>query len=174
MDDILFSEGTQLDIDNLFGVEVEEVVEEVAPPEPLKEEKVYEPVNIKEYVTDDFIDLLVEASRKGEVELVEPKPMVEEEPEVEPVKPRTIMEDYSDVLGAISKNVKTEELVTEDDRLTSLETQLIQVRQLFREATMVSGIGQGGDGQTPGSGVVKAADLDDVIVQCLQPGDQQV
>ena len=174
MDDILFSEGTQLEIDDLFGLEAEEVVEEVAPPEPIKEEKVYEPVRIKEYVTDDFIDLLVEASRKGEVELVEPKPEVAPEPEPEPVKPRTLMEDYSDVLGAISKNLKTEELVTEEDRLTSLETQLIQVRQLFREATMVSGIGQGGDGQTPGSGVVKAADLDDVNLEGLQPGDQLI
>ena len=172
MDDILFSEGTQLEIDDLFGLEAEEVVEEVATPEPIKEEKVYEPVNLKEYVTDDFIDLLVEASRKGEVELVEPK--VEVAPEPEPVKPRTLMEDYSDVLGAISKNLKTEELVTEDDRLTSLETQLIQVRQLFREATMVSGIGQGGDGQTPGSGVVKAVDLDDVNLDGIQPGDQLV
>ena len=123
MDDILFSEDTQLEIDDLFGVE--EVVEEVAPPEPIKEERVYEPVNLKEYVTDDFIDLLVEASRKGEVELVEPKPEVAPEPEVEPTKPRTIMEDYSDVLGAISKNLKTEELVTEEDRLTSLENSLI-------------------------------------------------
>ena len=118
MDDILFSEGTQLEIDSLFGVDAEEVVEEVAPPEPIKEEKVYEPVNLKKYVTDDFIDLLVEASRKGEVELVEPKEEVAPEPEPEPVKPRTLMEDYSDVLGVISKNLKTEELVTEDDRLT--------------------------------------------------------
>ena len=174
MDDILFSEGTQLEIDSLFGVDAEEVVEEVAPPEPIKEEKVYEPVNLKEYVTDDFIDLLVEASRKGEVELVEPKEEVAPEPKPEPVKPRTIMEDYSDTLGALSKNLKTEELVTEDDRLTSLETQLIQVRQLFREATMVSGIGQGGDGQTPGSGVVKAADLDDVNLDGIQPGDELI
>ena len=174
MDDILFSEGTQLEIDSLFGVDAEEVVEEVAPPEPIKEEKVYEPVNLKQYVTDDFIDLLVEASRKGEVELVEPKVEVAPEPEPEPTKPRTLMEDYSDVLGVISKNLKTEELVTEDDRLTSLETQLIQVRQLFREATMVSGIGQGGDGQTPGSGVVKAADLDDVNLDGIQPGDELI
>ena len=41
MDDILFSEGTQVEIDDLFGLEDEEVVEEVAPPEPIKEEKVY-------------------------------------------------------------------------------------------------------------------------------------
>ena len=100
--------------------------------------------------------------------------IVEQVEETVPVRQRTVMEDYSDTLGALSKKLKTEELVTEEDRLTSLETQLIQVRQLFREATMVSGIGQGGDGQTPGSGVVKAADLDDVNLDGLQPGDQLV
>ena len=178
MDDILFSEGTQVEIDDLFGFVTEEVVEEVAPPEPepVVEEKSTD-IDIQAFVTEDFIDLLIDHARKGDVELVELKE--EHGPEIIPEAPeapkrRTIMEDYSDTLGALSKNLKTEELVTEDDRLTSLETQLIQVRQLFREATMVSGIGQGGDGQTPGSGVVKAVDLDDVNLDGIQPGDQLV
>ena len=164
-------------LDELFGIKSEEeiIVEEVIP-EPIKEEASYKPIDLNAYVTDDFVDLLIEASRKGEVELVELKEEVAPEPEIEsePIKPRTLMDDYSDTLGAISKKLKVEELVTEEDRLTSLETQLIQVRQLFREATMVSGIGQGGDGQTPGSGVVKAKDLDDVSLDGIQLGDQLV
>ena len=107
MDDILFSEGTQLEIDDLFGVDAEEVVEEVAPPEPIKEEKVYEPVDLKQYVTEDFIDLLIDHARKGNVELVELKEEHGSEivPELpEPPKPRTIMEDYSDTLGALSRS----------------------------------------------------------------------
>ena len=164
-------------LDELFGIksEVEEIVEEVIP-EPIKEEASYEPIDLNAYVTDDFVDLLIEASRKGEVELVELKEEVAPEPKIESesIKPRTLMDDYSDTLGAISKKLKVEDLVTEEDRLNSLETQLIQVRQLFREATMVSGIGQGGDGQTPGSGVVKAKDLDDVNLDGIQLGDQLV
>ena len=59
----------------------------------------------------------------------------------------------------------------DEERFKNLETQLLQVKQLFHEATMVSGIGQGGDGQTPGSGVVKFFDLDDVTVDDqLLPG----
>ena len=174
MDDILFSEGTQSEIDNLFGVVAEEVVEEVVVPEPVVEEKKSSEIDLKQYVTEDFIDLLIDHARRGDVELVELKE--EHGPEIVPElpeapKPRTLMEDYSDTLGALSKKLKTEELVTEEDRLTSLETQLIQVRQLFREATMVSGIGQGGDGQTPGSGVVRAQDLDDLLISNILPGD---
>ena len=40
--------------------------------------------------------------------------------------------------------------------------------------TLVSGIGQGGDGQTPGSGEVKLARLDDVIIDNINDGDTLV
>ena len=49
-----------------------------------------------------------------------------------------------------------------EERFRNLEVQLLQVKQLFHEATMVSGIGQGGDGQTPGSGEVNIMRMDDV------------
>ena len=81
------------------------------------------------------------------------------------------------VVSQISKNAKNENLQLkevpqlDEERFRSLETQLLQVKQLFHEATMVSGIGQGGDGQTPGSGVVRLLALDDVTINDqLLPG----
>ena len=74
----------------------------------------------------------------------------------------------SHVSQQISTNAKAENLQLrevqpiDDERLVALETQLLQVKQLFHEATMVSGIGQGGDGQTPGSGEVRILNMDDV------------
>ena len=192
MDDNLFSEGTQSEIDELFGSVAEEVV--TPEPEPVVEEKSTE-IDLDQYVTEDFLDLLINHAAKDNLNLVEleeelvsditpdlpeeykPRPLTEEhDTEIAPEPPeapksRTLMEDYVDNLGALSKKLKTEELVTEDERLTSLETQLVQVRQLFREATMVRSIGQGGDGQTPGSGVVRMLDLDDITIDDqLLPG----
>ena len=74
----------------------------------------------------------------------------------------------SHVSQQITTNAKAENLQLrevqpiDDERLAALETQLLQVKQLFHEATMVSGIGQGGDGQTPGSGEVNIMRMDDV------------
>ena len=74
------------------------------------------------------------------------------------------------VVHQISKNAKNENLqlkevpqTLDEERFRQLETQLLQVKQLFHEATMVSGIGQGGDGQTPGSGEVNIMRMDDVF-----------
>ena len=81
------------------------------------------------------------------------------------------------VVHQISKNAKNENLqlkevpqtLDEERFRQSLETQLIQVKQLFHEATMVSGIGQGGDGQTPGSGEVNILNMDDVTLLMVSP-----
>ena len=81
------------------------------------------------------------------------------------------------VMSQITKNAKNENLQLKEvpelneERIKNIETQLIQVRQLFHEATMVSGIGQGGDGQTPGSGEVRLARLDDVDLEGIAHGD---
>ena len=86
----------------------------------------------------------------------------------------------SHVSQQISINAKAENLQLrevqpiDDERLVALETQLLQVKQLFHEATMVSGIGQGGDGQTPGSGEVRLARMDDVSVDNIQDGDSLI
>ncbi len=92
-------------------------------------------------------------------------------------EPKKVKEQYSSyeerlmgtVVHQISKNAKNENLqlkevpqTLDEERFRQLETQLLQVKQLFHEATMVSGIGQGGDGQTPGSGEVRILRMDDV------------
>lgn len=61
-----------------------------------------------------------------------------------------------------------------EERFRNLEVQLLQVKQLFHEATMVSGIGQGGDGQTPGSGEVRLARMDDVSIDNIHDGDSLI
>ena len=84
------------------------------------------------------------------------------------------------VVSQITKNAKNENLQLKEvpelneERIKNLETQLLQVRQLFHEATMVSGIGQGGDGQTPGSGEVKLSRMDDVNSENLKAGDELI
>ena len=84
------------------------------------------------------------------------------------------------VMSQITKNAKNDNTLkevgslNEEERFRNIETQLIQVRQLFHEATMVSGIGQGGDGQTPGSGEVKLARLDDVSMDNIHDGDSLI
>ena len=84
------------------------------------------------------------------------------------------------VISQITKNAKSDNTLkevgslNEEERFRNIETQLIQVRQLFHEATMVSGIGQGGDGQTPGSGEVRLARLDDVDIGDIVHGDTLV
>ena len=53
----------------------------------------------------------------------------------------------------------------------NLQRQIQDVRRLVLENTVVSGIGQGGDGQGPGSGEVWFKRLDDVDMDGLEPGD---
>ena len=53
----------------------------------------------------------------------------------------------------------------------NLHRQIQDVRRLVLENTVVSGIGQGGDGQGPGSGEVWFRKLDDVDFDGLEPGD---
>ena len=94
-----------------------------------------------------------------------------EEPEKVQTEQYTSYEErlMGTVVHQISKNANNENRqlkevpqTLDEERFRQLETQLLQVKQLFHEATMVSGIGQGGDGQTPGSGEVRILNMDDV------------
>ena len=62
------------------------------------------------------------------------------------------------------------------ERMDAFQAQLGILRASLTESTMVSGIGQGGDGQGPGSGEVRINRMDDVNlgpdgIQGLNPGD---
>jgi hypothetical protein len=71
----------------------------------------------------------------------------------------------------IQAHEEPEKLPLNEERLLQFEKELQHMKQLFKESTMVSGIGQGGDGQTPGSGEVNLAKLDDVNLNGMKPGD---
>ena len=60
------------------------------------------------------------------------------------------------------------------EKLKNLQMQMNVLNTSFsalQEGTMVSGIGQGGDGQLPGSGEVQLKYMDDVSILNIQPGD---
>ena len=105
--------------------------------------------------------------------------VVEEVKEVVPTytRPTTVQIAESLITKQVEfENKKNEDkIVIKDDDLVEqtlykLQRQINEVSSSvsgLREATLVSGIGQGGDGQTPGSGVVFLRDLDDVILVVL-------
>ena len=87
----------------------------------------------------------------------------------------SMMDDLSDKLSTYVNRTNTK--YTEPDPqdfsviVENLSKQIQDVRRLVLENTIVSGIGQGGDGQTPGSGEVWFYRLDDVNMDGLEDGD---
>ena len=131
-----------------------------------------------------------EIQRRGFQSLM-PKKRIEEKVEVtevikedviEPPRYKSNIDVASDVISFISKSDKQEEIrevtpdLVLDEKINLLQKQIFQISTSLgglREATLVSGIGQGGDGQTPGSGEVRLARLDDVDLDLenLSDGD---
>ena len=132
------------------------------------------------------------ANRKGALNLTEHYELqfspptvevVEEVKEVVPTYTRPTTVQIAESL--ITKQVEFENkkqvdgvILKDDDiveqQLYKLQRQINEVSSSvsgLREATLVSGIGQGGDGQTPGSGVVFLRDLDDVNIGGISNGD---
>ena len=113
-----------------------------------------------------------------------PQEEVEEKPVAE-----DYISQYADQLSSVIKKSKESQLrdrwAQADDpqqrgdiyeKVEALTVQLNMLRSSLTEATMVSGIGQGGDGQTPGSGEVRINRMDDVClgeegIAGLKPGD---
>ena len=109
------------------------------------------------------------AVQDNKVNVIEEVVSVKEDKIKEDVITNPYMTGLVDSLSSTIKNNidNTDPETIVEQKLQSLETQMIQVRQLFREATsartIVSGIGQGGDGQSPGSGEVRILKMDDVV-----------
>ena len=119
-------------------------------------------------VVDEVIE---EVEATEELEVVEPEPSLE-------VKKESYIDDLSNKLSrvlnqsgmrssATSKGKVSESILSEtlEARVDAIQTQLGLLRTSVLESagnTIVSGIGQGGDGQSPGSGEVKLNRLDDV------------
>ena len=114
--------------------------------------------------------------RKAKTPRPEPKVVVEQV--VQPVvtqQPRNYVEELASSMSKVSKRTNKaagqEKLTEEQVTLNGFQIQLDGLKRSIRENTMVSGIGQGGDGQTPGSGEVKLARMDDVDTTDLALGD---
>ena len=86
-----------------------------------------------------------------------------------------MMDDLSNKLSTYlnrTNNVHTEEDPTDINYIVeNLSKQIQDVRRLVLENTVVSGIGQGGDGQGPGSGEVWFKYLNDINIDGVQDGD---
>lgn len=102
---------------------------------------------------------------------------IKEDVEPEIPQPRSFTSMFIDNAASqisrhtIQAHEEPEKLPLNEERLLQFEKELQHMKQLFKESTMVSGIGQGGDGQTPGSGEVNLAKLDDVKLDGMKPGD---
>ena len=142
--------------------------------------------NITQYLREKFGLAEPQAGQEYIVEEVLESP--QEEVEEKPVAEDYIAQ-YADQLSGVIKKSKESQLrdrwAQSDDpqqrgdiyeKVEALTVQLNMLRSSLTEATMVSGIGQGGDGQTPGSGEVRINRMDDVNlgpegIAGLNPGD---
>ena len=95
----------------------------------------------------------------NQVDVVGPEDYIQEEVEVvgpEDYQQKTYIDGYADQMGEVIKSTEvTNEVVNEQllhEKVKAIESQLGMLRQSIMEGTLVSGIGQGGDGQLPGSG----------------------
>ena len=169
----LYDDNIKEQIDNLFAPSIKEPSPE--PPTPIKEEK--EPVVMDYNIEDMLYDLFENTEIPEQVfqtpEVAEPieKP-VPEEPKI------NFVEDLASSMSRVHKRTNTtsgQETISEEQlTLNNFQVQIDGIRRALRESTIVSGIGQGGDGQTPGSGEVKLAKLDDVNVVGIQDGETLV
>lgn len=94
-----------------------------------------------------------------------------------PITPVDVMADsLSKYVSRINKNKVQEDVVKtqEDYRFDKIEQRLEKMSRTILENTVVSGIGQGGDGQGPGSGEVRVLNMDDVDARDIGEGQTLV
>ena len=135
---------------------------------------------VEDFDFDSYFDNLIEENfqptiHTPQVEVKELKEEVVIEPQV-PVAPAyQMMDDLTNKLTTYLD--RTHNKYVEPDPqdfsviVENLTKQIQDVRRLVLENTVVSGIGQGGDGQGPGSGEVWFKYLDDIDLNGLQDGD---
>ena len=144
-----YSDNIQEQIDDLFYVESKETAEPVVRP-----------------VVKEVVEPKQKSVIKEEVYYTE---------EEEPV---SYIEQMAQQMSRVNKRTNSaagqEKISEEQLTLNNFQTQIDGIRRALRESTMVSGIGQGGDGQTPGSGEVKLSRLDDVSIDNIQDGESLV
>ena len=149
-------------IGDLFSSKPEPIVEQVEEPEPICEIRA-EDKNDPFHEAFNVFDSLLERKKS----VVNRQKVIKEDTVIEP-RTDSYMDGLVNNLSKFTKNFRGgENEVLENDlleeRLQNMQRQLDRMRGIMMESTMVSGIGQGGDGQTPGSGEVKVLKMDDVL-----------
>ena len=131
------------------------------------------------YALDEEQEEVEEISENYSIDIAQPKVIKEEAAEAEDIlQPLDHIQALADQLGGYVKKNNLEQKPESEhkDSLTEkveyLSSQLGIIRQALDEQgqTIVAGIGQGGDGQTPGSGEVRLQKMDDVDMDGIKPG----
>ena len=133
-----------------------------------------EEVNDNEIITESIVEEVVEPTIQEDVVETPVRPT----PEVDVTSQLNSVDYLADKLTRYVKRTNTgvqpEQEVNINEAIENLTRQIHDVRRMVLENTIVSGIGQGGDGQTPGSGEVLLNRLDDVDPSQLNHGDTLV
>ena len=150
-----------------FSEMLDEIV--VDPTPEVVVEEVEEEVEFAEEITEELVEETIS-------EVVE-EPVVEEpEPEPENYVERLArgLSEYTKKTPVANPEPKSDV----DQKFELMEYQITKLKSYINEALggmggrdLVSGIGQGGDGQTPGGGAVQLWDLDDVAIGTPGPSD---
>ena len=96
-----------------------------------------------------------------------------EQPQVQRANPVDAMANTLSNYLTRTNTTKSDEEVyktTEEQRFFKIEQRLEMMSRTILENTVVSGIGQGGDGQGPGSGEVRVLNMDDVDARDIGEG----
>ena len=154
--------------------DINALFEDFGPPEEEKPQQIEEKIDVKSSSMGEVIkdfrkskapQFKGKSKKKKQEMAIAAKLQTEQAPAPQTYQER-LMNDVDKYISAhrkVEPNVKPlQEVPLDEERIKNIETKLDQVRLLFHEATMVSGIGQGGDGQTPGSGEVRILRMDDV------------
>ena len=132
-----------------------------------------EELNDDEIITESIVEEVVSTIQEDVVETpVEPTPEVDVTSQLNSVD--YLADKLTRYVKRTNTGVQPEQEININEAIENLTRQVHDVRRMVLENTIVSGIGQGGDGQTPGSGEVLLNRLDDVDPSQLNHGDTLV
>lgn len=165
-----------LTVDETGTTEHVEVVEEVDPRIFMKNPEEYADVRAERILKEEqaaaaSVDpSLYLKDNETDPEVVLPDPSIREDYITDmSAKLSQVLDQH----GMRERWAKADDPTTKGDiyeKVEALSMQLNLLRSSVMESTMVSGIGQGGDGQLPGSGEVRLQKMDDVIMGEIEPG----
>ena len=130
-------------------------------------------LNLNEIITESIEEVVGPTIQEDVVETpVEPTPEVDVTSQLNSVD--YLANKLTRYVKRTNTGVQPEQEININEAIENLTRQVHDVRRMVLENTIVSGIGQGGDGQAPGSGEVLLNRLDDVDPSQLNHGDTLV